>query len=121
MTRIVEKRKFCKSWKQNYGPLVKRKFDQNKKDNIEWNLVWNGDNGCEVKKGRKQYIVNLQDMICSCRSWQFTGLPCPHACYAIWNIGGDLDDYLDQCYHKNTYMKAYAYALHPINGARDQI
>ncbi|KAK8582463.1 hypothetical protein V6N13_069240 [Hibiscus sabdariffa] len=121
MTRIVEKRKFCKSWKQNYGPLVKRKFDQNKKDSIEWNMVWNGDNGCEVKKGRKQYIVKLQDRICRCRSWQLTGLPCPHACCAIWHMGGDPDDYLDQCYHKNTYMKAYAYALHPINGAHDWI
>ncbi|MBA0682279.1 hypothetical protein Goari_024010 [Gossypium aridum] len=23
ITRIVEKRKFCKSWKQNYGPVKK--------------------------------------------------------------------------------------------------
>ncbi|KAK8619239.1 hypothetical protein V6N13_133205 [Hibiscus sabdariffa] len=121
MTRIVEKRKFCKSWKQNYGSLVKRKFDQNKKDSIEWNMVWNGDNDYEVKKGRKQYIVKLQDRICSCRSWQLTDLPCLHACCAIWHMGGDPDDYLDQCYHKNTYMKAYAYALHPINGAHDWI
>ncbi|MBA0845059.1 hypothetical protein Goarm_022401, partial [Gossypium armourianum] len=27
MTRIVQKRKLCNGWKQNYGPLVKAKFD----------------------------------------------------------------------------------------------
>ncbi|KAK8663935.1 hypothetical protein V6N13_083740 [Hibiscus sabdariffa] len=36
-------------------------------------------------------------------------------------MSGDSDNYLDQCYHKNTYMKAYAYTLHPINGAHDWI
>ncbi|KAK8632665.1 hypothetical protein V6N13_073051 [Hibiscus sabdariffa] len=114
------KSKSPKHWtKAFFGCHMKRKFDQNKKDNIEWNMIRNGDNGSEVKKGRKQYIVKLQDMICSCRSWQLTSLPCPHACCAIWHMGGDPDDYLDQCYHKNTYMKAYAYALHPINGADD--
>ncbi|MBA0747688.1 hypothetical protein Gogos_004581, partial [Gossypium gossypioides] len=30
MTRIVQKRKLCNRWKQNYGPLVKAKFDANK-------------------------------------------------------------------------------------------
>ncbi|KAK8715718.1 hypothetical protein V6N13_043046 [Hibiscus sabdariffa] len=119
MTRIVDKRKFCESWKHNYGPLVKKKFDQSKKDDIEWQLVWNGENGCELKKGRKQYIMNIHERICSCRSWQITGLPCPHACCAIWHMGGDPDDYLDQYYHKQTYLKVYAYALHPINGAHE--
>ncbi|KAK5834833.1 hypothetical protein PVK06_010511 [Gossypium arboreum] len=35
MTRIVQKRKLCNRWKQNYGPLVKVKFDANKKDYVE--------------------------------------------------------------------------------------
>ncbi|KAK9017093.1 hypothetical protein V6N11_079579 [Hibiscus sabdariffa] len=98
---------------------VKKTFDQSKKDGIDWQMVWNDENGCEVKRGRKQYIMNILERICSCRSWQITGLPCPHACCAIWHMGGDPDDYLDQYYHKQTYMKAYAYALHSINGAHE--
>ncbi|KAH1115306.1 hypothetical protein J1N35_008684 [Gossypium stocksii] len=78
----VKKRQFCKSWKQNYGLLVKRRFDQNKKDGVQGQIVWNDDNGCEVKRGRKQYTMNLQERICSCRSWQLTGLLCTHACSA---------------------------------------
>ncbi|KAH1083038.1 hypothetical protein J1N35_022799 [Gossypium stocksii] len=32
MIRIVAKRKKCSSWKYNYGPLIKKKFDDNKKE-----------------------------------------------------------------------------------------
>ncbi|KAG8496299.1 hypothetical protein CXB51_009241 [Gossypium anomalum] len=73
---------------KNYGLSVKRKFDQNKKDGVQWQIVWNDDNGCEVKRGRKQYIINLQERICSCRSWQLTSLPCTHACsaYETWVV-----------------------------------
>ncbi|MBA0795899.1 hypothetical protein Gohar_006729 [Gossypium harknessii] len=55
-------------------------------------MIWNGENGCEVKKGRKQYVVNVEHKTCSCRSWY---------------------------YHKDTYLKAYEYVLQPINGSHE--
>ncbi|MBA0756643.1 hypothetical protein Gogos_022247 [Gossypium gossypioides] len=55
MTRIVQKKKLCNGWKQNYGPFVKAKFDANKKVCVEWQLIWNGENGCELRKGSYQY------------------------------------------------------------------
>ncbi|KAK9003674.1 hypothetical protein V6N11_084308 [Hibiscus sabdariffa] len=119
MTRIVEKRHFINTWKYNYGPLIKKKFDVIKKDSVAWRMVWNGEGGCEVKKGRKQYHVNLNEKTCSCRKWQLCGLPCQHACCAIWHTGGDPDGYLHSCYLKDTYIKAYSYALQPINGSHD--
>ncbi|MBA0877610.1 hypothetical protein Goshw_014510, partial [Gossypium schwendimanii] len=36
MTVIVQKIKLCNGWKENYGPLVKAKFDANKKDYVRW-------------------------------------------------------------------------------------
>ncbi|KAK5836252.1 hypothetical protein PVK06_012026 [Gossypium arboreum] len=84
-------------------------------------MVWNGDNGCKVKNGRKQYTVNIEKRTCSCRSFQLTGLPCPHGCAAIWHMAGEPDDYLDQFYHKETYEKAYAYPLQPINGTHESV
>ncbi|MFQ6648333.1 hypothetical protein Gotur_021172 [Gossypium turneri] len=69
MTRIVEKRKLRNGWKQNYGPLVKAKFDANKKDCVEWQLIWNGENiNIQLRKGNYQYTVDLSQRICSCRS-----------------------------------------------------
>ncbi|KAG8478410.1 hypothetical protein CXB51_028232 [Gossypium anomalum] len=65
ITRIVAKRKQCSSWKYNYGPLTKKKIDDSKKEG-------NGENGCEVKKGRKQYVpkpLSRDGLIMRCRKY----------------------------------------------------
>ncbi|KAG8501827.1 hypothetical protein CXB51_004124 [Gossypium anomalum] len=61
----------------NYGPLIKEKFADSKKEGVDWKMIWNGENGCEVKKDRKQYIINVEDKTCSCRTWQLPGIFCP--------------------------------------------
>ncbi|XP_040948664.1 uncharacterized protein [Gossypium hirsutum] len=119
MTRIIQKRKLYNRWKRNYGPLVKAKLDANKKDCVEWQLIWNGENGCELRKGRYQYTVDLSQSICSCRSWQISGILCAHACAAMYHLGLQLDDYLNECHHIKTYKKAYSFPMQPINGPHD--
>ncbi|MBA0879618.1 hypothetical protein Goshw_009490, partial [Gossypium schwendimanii] len=52
MTRVLAKRKQCNLWKYNYDPLIKKKFNDSKKEGVDWKMIWNGENGCEVKKGR---------------------------------------------------------------------
>ncbi|OMO89186.1 hypothetical protein COLO4_19872 [Corchorus olitorius] len=37
----------------------------------------------------------------------------------MWRTGVEPDNFLDPCYNKDTYMKAYQYSLHPINGAHE--
>ncbi|MBA0809020.1 hypothetical protein Gohar_024709 [Gossypium harknessii] len=58
MTRVLAKRKQCNLWKYNYGPLIKKKFNDSKKEGVDWKMIWNGENG----------------------------IPCPHVCCAIWHI-----------------------------------
>ncbi|PPR92396.1 hypothetical protein GOBAR_AA28276 [Gossypium barbadense] len=50
MTKLVDKRKQCSSWKYNYDPLIKKKFQDSKKEGVDWKMIWNEENGCEVKK-----------------------------------------------------------------------
>ncbi|XVF59285.1 hypothetical protein PTKIN_Ptkin07bG0263300 [Pterospermum kingtungense] len=119
MERIEEKRIFCSKWKNSYGPLIKEKFDDSKKEGVDWQVRWNGEKGCEVKKGNKQYTVDLPKKLCSCRSWQLTGIPCPHACCAIWNDGKNPDDFIHKWYNPQTFMRAFQHALQPINGAHE--
>ncbi|OMO57550.1 Zinc finger, PMZ-type [Corchorus olitorius] len=99
--RIEAKRIFCSKWKHNYAPLIKKKFDERKKEAREWKMVSYGVNGVEMKKGRMCYIVKLDRRTCSCRYWQISGIPCCHAICAIWRTGaggGDPDKFLDPCY-----------------------
>ncbi|KAG8499394.1 hypothetical protein CXB51_005973 [Gossypium anomalum] len=117
-TKIMT-RKYKKGSYQNYGPLVKAKFDANKKDCVEWQLIWNGENGCELRKGSYQYTVDLSQRICSCRSWQISGIPCSHACAAMYHLRLQPDEYLHEYYHIDTYKKAYSFPMQPINGLHD--
>ncbi|XVF67747.1 hypothetical protein PTKIN_Ptkin10aG0147000 [Pterospermum kingtungense] len=119
MEKIVEKRDFFTKWKNNYGPFIKDKLDDYKKEGVDWRVHWNGEKRCEVKKGRKQFTVNLKNKECSCRVWQLSGIPCPHACCTIWHDGKDPDVFLHKWYHPTTYYKAYQYALQPINGSHE--
>ncbi|MBA0670136.1 hypothetical protein Goklo_024217, partial [Gossypium klotzschianum] len=119
MTVIVQKTKLCNGWKKNYGPLVKAKFDANKKDYVGWQLICNGENGCELRKESYQYTVDLSQRICSCRSWQISGILCSHAYAAIYHLGFQPDEYLHEYYHIDTYKKAYSFPIQPINGPHD--
>ncbi|XVF85705.1 hypothetical protein PTKIN_Ptkin17bG0138200 [Pterospermum kingtungense] len=119
MERIKERRDFCSKWRHNYGHLIKKRFDEYKKDGVEWSVHWNGEGGCEVKKRRLQYTVNLKKKQCSCRGWQLSGIPYAHACCAIWHDEGDLDDYVSKWFHPQTFLKAYKFALQPINGPHE--
>ncbi|XVF45867.1 hypothetical protein PTKIN_Ptkin02bG0241900 [Pterospermum kingtungense] len=67
MEKIVEKREFVNKWNNNYGPHIKDGFDEYKKEGVDWRVHWNGDRGCEVKKGRRQFTINLNKKECSCR------------------------------------------------------
>ncbi|XVE83395.1 hypothetical protein DITRI_Ditri16bG0085600 [Diplodiscus trichospermus] len=119
MSRIVEKREFCTNWKHKYGPLVKQKINVQKKEGVDWHVVWNGNNGCEVKKGRRQYVVNLIKKECTCRLWQISGILCAHAYCAIWHDEGEPDDFLHKMYNPQMYMKAYQYSFQLINGPHE--
>ncbi|MFQ6626650.1 hypothetical protein Gotur_005340 [Gossypium turneri] len=39
ITRIVAKRKQCISWEYNYGPVIKKKFDDNNKEGVDWKMI----------------------------------------------------------------------------------
>ncbi|KAH1056065.1 hypothetical protein J1N35_034130 [Gossypium stocksii] len=69
----------------------------------------------EIRVKMMARIMDKEHKTYNCRSWKLSGIPCPHACSAIWHLEQEHDDYLHRYYHKETYMKAYAYALQPIN------
>ncbi|PPD97316.1 hypothetical protein GOBAR_DD05661 [Gossypium barbadense] len=94
--------------------LMKAKLDANKKDCVEWQLMWNGENGCELRKGSYQYTVDLSQRI-----WQISGIPCSHACAVMYHLGLQPDEYLLEYYHIDTYKKAYSFPIQLINGPYD--
>ena len=85
-------------------------------------MDWNGADKHEVyydnaEAGyRESFAVDLKSHSCSCRRWDVSGIPCAHALAAIAYEGKDPIDFLDACYSKEVYLKAYEQLLHPVKG-----
>ncbi|CAH9060241.1 unnamed protein product [Cuscuta epithymum] len=116
MKRIAKKVGFGSKWVGNHGPRIMKKLNSNITQSMGWKVVFNGDDGYEVKRGRHQYKVRLEGRICSCRAWELSGIPCPHAICAIFDRGGDSEEYIHECYSKAVYTTVYSHHLEPMNG-----
>ncbi|KAL6199798.1 hypothetical protein ACLB2K_029580 [Fragaria x ananassa] len=66
--------------------------------------------------GGSKYVVDLQRRTCACRRWNLTGIPCKHAISAIHFMREKLEDYIDACYLKKTYLATYSHTIQPVNG-----
>ncbi|KAK9026531.1 hypothetical protein V6N11_039368 [Hibiscus sabdariffa] len=108
--------------KNDYGPRILAKLEKSRVLASKWEVEWNGGIYHEVfyvntiDNIRESYTVCLRNSTCTCRGWDINGVPCPHAFSAIIYEGGDPKDYLDDCYRRDNYLKAYKHMLHPVKG-----
>ncbi|KAL0367400.1 UNVERIFIED_CONTAM: hypothetical protein Sradi_3630100 [Sesamum radiatum] len=95
----------------------------NKQQQIARNCFvrWCGGTKYEVDYYINTFVVDLQKKTCTCGLFQFTAYPCPHACSAIAAKRSKLENYVDDCYKKACYLKAYEEVIHVVPGARDYI
>ena len=57
----------------------------------------------------RRHVVYLPQKICTCRQWQLTGKPCPHALTVITSMRQpDMGSYVDNCYSVAKFQAAYA-------------
>ena len=64
--------------------------------------------------GVETLVVDLVNKKCTCRGFQLTGIPCPHALACIWASGMNLFDYIDDWYKREAYEAAYAGIIEPM-------
>lgn len=60
----------------------------------------------------------MQDRTCTCRKWDLTGIPCNPAIVCANFLHQNSELYMHECYHKDTYMKAYDFSIPPCVGER---
>ncbi|XP_031395165.1 uncharacterized protein LOC116206431 [Punica granatum] len=99
--------------------LAIQKFLENlmKKSN-DFIVHWNGDAKFEAEDSYGDRLnVNLRMRTCSCRRWQLNGIPCAHAIAAIFYMGEEPEAYVDECYHKETYLRIYSHLMTTLDGS----
>ncbi|XP_021714957.1 uncharacterized protein LOC110682915 [Chenopodium quinoa] len=74
--------------------------------------VWEVDYDCD------RFVVNLNDNTCTCFHWELTGIPCPYAWACIVKKRLKPEDYVHECYTKQTYLEAYTPTIKPMPGMK---
>ena len=81
-------------------------------------MIWLIENlrlfGQVMLRGSESFAVDLIGKTGTCRLFELTGIPCPHALACIWSSGLQPFDYVDDCYKKDKYVAAYSGMIAPM-------
>ncbi|XP_050232965.1 uncharacterized protein LOC126681470 [Mercurialis annua] len=80
--------------------------------------VWNGDHGFEIGEGDDKHTVFIDKKLCTCRVWDVSGIPCPHAICAIKHLGMEPLDHISGYYHRAQYDATYSFTIQPVPGKK---
>ncbi|KAL2930291.1 Tyrosine-protein kinase JAK1 [Bienertia sinuspersici] len=121
MERMHKKRDFIANKDISICPRIQAKLEKSKLDARGWSAFWDGHFCYGVREGATQvrYVVSLLERTCSCYAWQLSGVPCNHAVAAIWKAQEHPEHYVSNYFTKETYLKAYAFPLEPLNGPQE--
>ncbi|CAL2227020.1 unnamed protein product [Prunus armeniaca] len=115
MLLMATRRASCEKWKHVIDLRIFGILEKTKKESAWCIPKLVGDSLYEVKNhDGSQVVVDLARHCCSCRRWDITGIPCKHACAAIGQLNGDHISYVDACYKKEAFMRAYSPMVHPM-------
>ncbi|CAN6171229.1 unnamed protein product [Urochloa humidicola] len=116
MVRIQENRTKSDRWQTMICPNILKKCNVYITYSGKCHAICNGENRFEVMHFNNRFTVDLDKKECSCRYWQLSGLPCPHAISSIFFKTNKLDDYIASCYYVEDFKKTYSYCLQPLEG-----
>ncbi|KAL0342265.1 UNVERIFIED_CONTAM: hypothetical protein Scaly_1889100 [Sesamum calycinum] len=118
MRRLQENReKASKKWKDTLCPKIKKLLQKNVDKIGDCIPIKANDRHYQIScYDGNQYSVDLEMRTCTCRIWQLSGIPCKHACSAIFNQNLQPEDMVHPYYNVDTYKQVYEHAILPISG-----
>ena len=118
MERLKVKREQGKKLKGEFTNDCMTYYNDNKMASLGCKVVFNGDDGFEIGDGADRHTVFLDKHLCTCRAWELTGIPCPHAIRALEYSKVDPLTVISPWYYKKTYLASYQFPLMPVPGKR---
>ncbi|XP_065876876.1 uncharacterized protein [Euphorbia lathyris] len=118
MERLMDHEKMLDSWTTEYSPTSLDVYRANDEISRFCRIGFNRDKGYEVTEGVDKHCVVLSERKCTCREWQLSGIPCPHAICALNHVEIDPLTIIDKFYHKSMYQNTYKHKLQPVRDRR---
>ncbi|XP_058189183.1 uncharacterized protein LOC131306774 [Rhododendron vialii] len=119
MKRMQERREKMRGYNGVLCPNIRTRHNNRTTGASEMCIAtWSGERIYQVNCfSGEQFTTYLATHTCTCRRWDLTGIPCPHAIAAINSNHENVDDYVDHWFRKETYMASYEPIIYPLNGA----
>ena len=102
MNRFFVKRNVVEKYSGLICPKIQKKLDKNKKLFVRYWLQPSILRKFQIKCPGYKHIVDLDEKTCSCRKWNLSGIPCPHAISTIWFNKEKVKMYVDGYYSIDT-------------------
>ncbi|CAI0432777.1 unnamed protein product [Linum tenue] len=121
MERIAKKQEAASKWTSPFCPKIMKKLEINAKESRICRIVTCGNHEYEVNHGDERYKLRLGAETCSCRAWDLSGIPCPHAITCLVYEGKDPVDYISNWYSVAKYNATYSNTMSGMDGPRQWV
>ena len=116
MARWADADNNIKKWRGNFSPRSVMMYEDNMLASRGCSIHFNGDDSYEVIDGNDRHVVYIDRRQCTCRAWDLTGIPCPHAIAALIHANIDPVSVISRFYHRESYLAAYRVKFKPCRG-----
>ncbi|WMV38496.1 hypothetical protein MTR67_031881 [Solanum verrucosum] len=118
MKRLKQLEEEGKRWTEEYCPYFMDLYHDFRMTAQGCQVVANGDLGYEVAEGIDRHVVNLATKKCTCRTWDLTEIPCPHAIKALEHDRLEPLNEMHWWYSKEAYLFVYQPKIQPVRGEK---
>ncbi|KAH0705546.1 hypothetical protein KY290_010235 [Solanum tuberosum] len=115
MKRLYKKREWVAKSDSSICPKIVKKLNKISKEAIWFKTDYSGGPRVSVDGPGGVNIVDMKAKSCTCRRWELTGLPCPHAYACIIGNSERVEDYVDTFYTIETFKNVYSHYINPTN------
>ncbi|KAH0641017.1 hypothetical protein KY290_036291 [Solanum tuberosum] len=115
MKRLCKKKEWINKYQGLICPKIEKKLNQIRLEAALFRPNFSGGPKVSVEGPGGPFIVDMQKASCTCRRWDLTGLPCPHALVSIHGNGDRVEDYVNVYYKVETFKNVYSHFINPTN------
>ncbi|KAK8475300.1 hypothetical protein V6N13_070324 [Hibiscus sabdariffa] len=94
MGRLVKNMQKSEKWEHVFCPQIAMRLEHNKELSAYCHVRWNESERFEVVCENVVHVVDLSNWQCGCRTWDLTGIPCPHAIAVILWKRDEISNYV---------------------------
>ncbi|GER54522.1 MuDR family transposase [Striga asiatica] len=99
-------------------PRIEKTLEDFKKKSMEFVCYWNGEDQFEVEgSSGTKFRVHIGEKTFSYRKWELSGISCAHAISGMYYLDHNPEDYVDDAYKNETYLRVYSHLMGTIGGS----